>query len=179
MKLAFVLAMALSMVGCGPSTKEIRTAKAAEYNAPPKHLMDLALQVTQFNYKIGAIDIEGLKFSTEPQWYTPDGGRLSSFDDGSGEYVNAGGQRPSADGGRRSEGDDYQVWFVVKVRLVGSDKAMVEITPRTFQVVVGSPQPREILADDPSLPPWVQGRADTLALAIYEHARKKYLPPGG
>lgn len=178
---ALVIAMVIG--GCGPSAKEVRTAKAAEYFAPPKHLMDLALQVTQFDYKIGAIDIEGLKFSTEPQWYTPDGGRLSSYQDANGEYVNAGAQRPSAVGpdgaGKRSEGNDYQVWLVVKIRLVGSDRAMVEVTPRTYQVVVGSPQPREIAPDDPTLPPWIQGRVDSLALAIYEQAKKRYLPPGG
>jgi hypothetical protein len=166
MKLAFVLAMALSMVGCGPSTKEIKMAKAAEYNAPPKHLMDLALQVTQFDYKIGSIDIEGLKFSTEPQWYSPDGGRISPVADGNGDFVNAGG-------------GDVQVWFVVRIRLVPNDRVVVEVTPRTFQIVGGSPQPRELTPEDPNVPGWVHGRVDTLSLAIYEHARKRYLPPGG
>lgn len=179
MKLVFALAVAWMVVGCGPSAKEIRTAKSAEYKAPPKHLMDLALQVTQFDYKIGEIDIEGLKFSTEPQWYTADGGRLSSYEEGGETYVNAGMNRPSAVGPdgvqRRSEGEDIRLHLTVKVRLVGSDRAVVEVTPHTVQMVVGSPQPREIKPDDPNLPPWVQGRVDSLALAIYEQAKKRYL----
>jgi hypothetical protein len=163
MKLVFALAMALMVVGgCGPTAAEIRTAKATEYNAPPKHLLDLALQVTQSDYKIGSLDIEGLKFSTEPQWYTAEGGRISAYTDGSQDFVNAGG-------------GDVQVWFVVQVRLVDHDRVAVEITPRTFQLIAGSPQPRELRPDDPNLPPWILGRADSLAMAIYDQAKKRYL----
>jgi hypothetical protein len=163
MKLVFAFALALMVVGgCGPSTKEIKMAKAQEYKAPPKHLLDLALQVAQFDYKIGAIDIDGLKFSTEPQWYTAEGGRISAYTDGSSDFVNAGG-------------GDVQVWFVVHVRLVGPDRAVVEVTPRTFQLVAGSPQPRELTPEDPNVPGWVHGRVDSLAVAIYEQAKKRFL----
>ncbi len=162
MKLVFVLALAVMVIGgCGPSAKEIKMAKAAQYQAPPKHLLDLALQVTQSDYKIGAIDIDGLKFSTEPQWYSPEGGRISAYTEGNGDFVNAGG-------------GDVQVWFVVQVRLVENDRVFVEITPRTFQLIGGSPQPRELKPDDPNVPGWVHGRVDSLALAIYEQAKKRY-----
>lgn len=164
MKLVLALALAVMVVGggCGPSTKEIKMAKAAEYKAPPKHLLDLALQVAQMDYKIGAIDIEGLKFSTEPQWYTPEGGRISAYTEGNGDFVNAGG-------------GDVQVWFVVRIRLTDKDHVVVEVTPRTFQLVAGSPQPRELTAEDPNVPGWVHGRVDSLAFAIYEQAKKRYL----
>jgi hypothetical protein len=167
MKVVLALAMTLLVVGgCGPSTKQIQIAKAAQYNAPPKHLLDLALQVTQFDYKIGAIDIEGLKFATEPQWYSPEGGRRGTTNDINGDYA-------------LIVGGDVQVSLVVRVRLIEKDKSIVEVTPRTFELVAGSPQPRELTPEDPNLPPWVLGRVDSLALAIYDQAKKRYLPPGG
>lgn len=106
MKLVFALAMALMVVGgCGPSAQQIQIAKATQYKAPPKHLLDLALQVTQSDYKIGAIDIDGLKFATEPQWYSAEGGRRGTNSDVNGDYANIGG-------------GDVQVTLVVQVRLV-------------------------------------------------------------
>ena len=164
MKLVFALAMALAVVAsaCGPSAQQIQIAKATQYKGKPQHLLDLALQVTQSDYKIGAIDIEGLKFSTAAQWYTPEGGRISAYTDGSTDFVNAGG-------------GDVQVTLVVRVRLVENDRVVIEVTPHTFQLVAGSPQPRELAPDDPNLPPWVQGRVDSLALEIYEQAKKRYL----
>ncbi len=160
--LALVTALVVGFGGCGPSAQQIKVAKATEYKAPPKHLLDLALQVAQSDYKIGAIDIDGLKFSTEPQWYSPEGGRISPYTDGSTDFVNAGG-------------GDVQVWFVVRIRLVENDRVVVEVTPRTFQLVAGSPQPRELTPGDPNVPGWVHGRVDTLAMAIYDQAKKRYL----
>ncbi len=163
MKLVFALAMALMVVGgCGPSAQQIQIAKATQYKAPPKHLLDLALQVTQSDYKIGAIDIDGLKFATEPQWYSAEGGRRGTNSDVNGDYANIGG-------------GDVQVTLVVQVRLVENDRVVVEVTPRTFELVSGSPQPRELKPDDPNLPPWVLGRVDSLAMAIYDQAKKRYL----
>lgn len=170
MKLVLALATALLVMGCGPSTAQIKNAKAAQYNAKPQHLLDLALQVTQFDYKVGAIDIEGLKFQTAPQWYSSEGGRISPFTDGNGNFVNAGG-------------GDVQVSFVVRVRLVENDRSMIEITPVTKQLVGTpndpTPMARDLKPDDPYLPPWILGRVDALALAIYDQAKKRYLPPGG
>ena len=166
MKLVFALAVALLVVGgCGPSAKQIQIAKAAEYQGAPQHLLDLALQVAQFDYKIGAIDIEGLKFATEPQWYSAEGGRRGTSSDANGDYAMIGG-------------GDIQVSLVVRVRLIGKDRVVVEVTPRTFQAVSGSPQPRELAPEDPNLPGWVQGRVDSLAVAIYEQAKQRYLAPG-
>jgi hypothetical protein len=45
------------------------------------------------------------------------------------------------------------------------------VTPQTFQVLSGSPKPRELMPDDPYLPPFVLGRADELSFEIYDHAR--------
>jgi hypothetical protein len=43
-------------------------------------------------------------------------------------------------------------------------------------MIPASPTPRERRADDPNLPPWVLGRVDSLALAIYERAKSMGIP---
>lgn len=153
-----ILLVAL-VASCGPSAAQIKEAKAAEYTAHPKQMLDLALQVAQQKYKIGEIDPEALKFITAPQWYTREGGRISPNTDGNnGDFVNAGG-------------GDVQVALIVAVHLLPRDRVVISVTPTTFELIAGSPQPRNLAPDDPNLPPWVLGRADALALQIHKHAK--------
>lgn len=152
------VAIALACVSCGPSAGEVKRARLAVYKAPGVQIFDLALQETQGVYAIGAVEPEKRKFATQPQWYSQEGGRQSGTDEGNGEYV-------------RTRDRSVQVWFVVQVMDLHNGKVAVEITPRTFQLIAGSPQPRELTPEDPNLPPWVKGRVDSLALAIYHRAR--------
>ena len=156
--LLLVVAVVLSSCG-GPSSTQIRDAKSAEYKAPPKQVLDVALQVTQQTYKIGAIDPDGLRFGTASQWYSKEGGRISPNNEGGGDFVNAGG-------------GDVQVTLIVQVHLVPNDRVVVSVTPVTFELVAESPQPRELKADDPNLPPWILGRVDSLAVEIHKHAKR-------
>jgi hypothetical protein len=160
MRAVFAFIVVAVVASCGPSTAQIKEAKAAEYKAPAKQVLDVALQVAQLKYKIGVIDPDALKFATAPQWYTREGGRISPNNDGNnGDFVNAGG-------------GDIQVSLIVAVHLVPLERVVVSVTPKTYELIVGSPQPRELQVDDPNLPPWVLGRADTLALAIHKHAKQ-------
>lgn len=137
---------------------QVKDAKAAEYTAPPKQILDVALQVAQGTYKIGMIDPDGLKFATAPQWYSKEGGRISPNNEGGGDFVNAGG-------------GDVNLSLIVQVHLMPLDRVVVSVTPKTFELVAGSPQPRELTIDDPSLPPWVHGRVDSLAVEIHKYAK--------
>ena len=156
-----LLAVVLCVSSCGPSSTQIKTAKAAQYTAPGRSLMDVALQVAQRTYKIGLIDLEKLTFATEPQWYAREGGRISPSNEGGGDFVNA-------------RGGDVQVTLLVKVREVDGGRMLVVVTAKTFELVAGSPQPRELATDDPNLPPWVLGRVDALAVEIHGEAKKLF-----
>ncbi len=159
---SLLLAFALAVCACGPSSGQIRVAKSTQYNAPAKSVLDVALQVAQRTYKIGAMDFETLTFATVPQWYSRDGGRISPNTDGSnGDFVNAGG-------------GDVQVTLVVKVRQVEGGQMLVVVTAKTFELISGSPQPRELAPDDPNLPPWVLGRIDSLSVEIHGEATKLF-----
>ncbi|HEY4181472.1 MAG TPA: hypothetical protein VGM90_31715 [Kofleriaceae bacterium] len=160
--IAFVLGLAAATLGgCGASAAEIKTAKTAEYKLPPQSMLDIATQVAQIDYKLlaGSVDVVNGTFSTEPQWYHADGGRISAYNEGTGDYVNA-------------HGGDVQVWFVVEVRQISDNYVAVDVQPKTLQLIAGSPQPRELQTDDPNLPPWIHGRVDELALKIYDSAKQ-------
>lgn len=161
MRLLYLFVLAIAVSACGPSSGQIRAAKSARYNAPAKSVLDVALQVAQRTYKIGAMDFDTLEFATVPQWYSRDGGRISPNNDGKGDFVNAGG-------------GDVQMTLFVKVKQVDGGSMVVVVTARTFELIAGSPQPRELMPDDPGLPPWVLGRIDSLAIEIHGEAQKLF-----
>lgn len=158
-KSLFAVCLALGALGaCGPSAAELRTAKTAVYTAPASTVLDVALQVTQRTYPVTDVDAENSKFRTATQFYSVDGGRES----------------PGADGFVSASGGSVSLTLIVEVAYTDAlhKEVIVNVTPKTFQVVAGSPKPRELAPDDPNLPPWVLGRADTLALEIYKEAKK-------
>ena len=87
----------------------------------------------------------------------------------------------SAEGDRESAGADSYTQFrdhsvlvsqIVTVVPVDEEGAfVVTVKPHTLQMLSGSPQPRELTEADPNLPPWIHGRVDALALAIYERLK--------
>jgi hypothetical protein len=129
---------------------------AATYEATKADLLRLAIEAAAEDYKIGDIDVATNTFATQAQWYSKEGGRQSA---GAGDYV-------------QIEGGSVNVHFVVQVVEMDDKSVVVTVTPKTFQHVGGSPQPRELAPDDPNLPGWVTGRTESLQLAIYNHAKQ-------
>lgn len=150
-----VMVVGIAIAACGPSNAEIKTAKSAHYAATPQTLFDIAMEVAQRDYKIGDVDVEHARFATAPQFYNAEGGRQSP---GAGGYVQMGG-------------GSIELTLVVEV-LPADQGQVIAITPKAFQVVSGSPKPRELAPDDPALPGWVHGRVDSLAVAIYDAAKQ-------
>lgn len=150
--------VALLWVGCGPSAAEIKTAKSASYSGSRAEMFDIVMATTAETYQIGDAQRSDEEYAliTAPQWYTAEGGRQSA---GAGDMVQIGG-------------GSVRVQLIVK--LVGTDmeRALVTVTPKTFQHVSGSPQPRELTPDDPNLPGWVSGRVDSLHMAIHKSLQK-------
>ncbi len=155
---------AAALAGCAPSGAQLRTAKAAEYKLSGKQMLDVAVQVTQGTYTLGPLDIDKLAFATAQQVYTPEGMRISPNNSGQGDFVNAGG-------------GDLVVQLIVQVVETGPDRVAVKVTPKTLQFIQGSPKPRELLPDDPNVPGWVHGRANTLAIEIYDAGKQYVAPP--
>ncbi|NVB80332.1 MAG: hypothetical protein HOV81_18205 [Kofleriaceae bacterium] len=140
---------------CGPSAAEIKTAQTAKYKATAADLYGIAEQVTAETYKIGETK-PPTALATVPQWYSPEGGRQSS---GAGGYA-------------QIEDRSVNLVLVVEVLELDDGSFAIKVTPKTLQHVSGSPQPRELMADDPNLPPWIHGRVESLQLAIYQRAQQ-------
>ncbi|MBV8757432.1 MAG: hypothetical protein JO257_09165 [Deltaproteobacteria bacterium] len=155
-----LLALTLALAACGPNSAEIKTAKTATYKMKPSELLQLAEEVAQDQYKIGDVDAVSFTFMTQPRFYGPEGDL----------------QSPGAGGFVHMQDRSVEVSFIVKVVEFGGDDVGVTVTPQTFQVLGGSPKPRELTPDDPNLPPFVKGRADQLALDIYNAAKSHAYP---
>jgi hypothetical protein len=150
-----VLVAVIAAAACGPSSAEIRTAQTATYQTSAAEMYKVALQVAAEDYKIGETDEASAAFATLPQWYSPEGGRQSA---GAGDFV-------------QLDDRSVQLSLVVEVAELDDHHVIVKVTPVTMQHLSGSPQPRELAPDDPNLPGWVTGRAESLQVAIYQHAQ--------
>lgn len=151
-----VLVAWIAAAACGPSAAEIRTAKTATYQTSAADLYKVALETASEDYKIGETDPQAAAFATVPQWYSPEGGRQSA---GAGDFV-------------QLDDRSVQLSLVVEVVELDDHNVAVKVTPVTLQHLSGSPKPRELAPDDPNLPGWVTGRAESLQLAIYNHAKQ-------
>jgi hypothetical protein len=149
-KLVWMVLMAVA--ACGPTSAEIKTAQTAVYVGDAAEMFAIVEATTAEDYKIAESNRDSLVLMTEPQWYSPEGGRQSA---GAGDFVNI---------------SDRSVQLMLIVELVAptEDRVRVTVTPKTFQHISGSPKPRELAPDDPNLPPWVTGRVESLQLAIHK-----------
>ena len=146
----------LACAACAASDAEVKTAKTAVYQADGAQIFQLAEQgAMDENYKIATVDDGHLTFETIGRFYSPSGELQSEGAEG---YVNA-------------SNHSVKVSFIVTVQQVGANQYAVGVKPRTWQLIAGSPQMRELMPDDPGLPPWVLGRADHLQLAIYDRTK--------
>ena len=147
--------LALALAACGPSAAEIKTAKTTTYKMKASDMLELAENVARNDYGIADVDAENHSFITKPKFYSPEGDLES----------------PGAGGFVQMRDRSVEVSFIVQVVEFGGGDVSVTVRPKTFQVISGSPKPRELTPDDPNLPPFVTGRADQLTLDIYREAK--------
>jgi hypothetical protein len=155
------LAVVATAIACGPSSAQIKTARTATYAAEPAKIFELALEAARDSYKIAAVDERNLAFATLPRTYSREGDLES----------------PGADGVVQFRDRSVRVELIVHVITTADRRVAVTVTPRTLQLLAGSPQPRELKPDDPYLPAFVLGRADALSYAIYTRAKSYSVAP--
>jgi hypothetical protein len=148
-----VLVASLAIAACAASDEEIRTAKTTIYYGNAAQVLQLAEQgAMDENYKIGPVDDGHMTFETVGRFYSATGDLQS---EGAQGYV-------------KVDNHSVKVSFIVEIDQLANDQFRVQVKPRTWQYLAGSPQMRELDPTDPSLPPWVLGRADHLTLAIHD-----------
>jgi hypothetical protein len=150
-----VAAILLGSTACGPSAKEVETARAAHYQPPAVRIFDIAETVTKQTFKIADADPEQGLLLTLPKWYGPDG---QSENAGVGDAVIV-------------QDGSLLVALLVKVEEDVDGVVTVTVTPIVERFRLGQSQHEKVPPDDASMPGWVHGKADSLLVAI--HARAK------
>ena len=150
-----------ALVACGPSSKQVAAARDARYATDPGRIFQIAQDTALANYhKIGQVDASKGAFITLGKWYSAEGQSESA---GVGDVVQV------------QDGSLY-VQLLVQVERVDEEAVAVKVTPIAERFRMGQAQHDQLAPDDPSLPGWVHGKAESLMLAIYE-AAKQYVVP--
>jgi hypothetical protein len=154
----------VAIAACGPSNAEVKTAKTTAYNASIDDMIGVAKQAISEDYKVGGVN-QGdcgagdgdctAEVITQERWYSAEGDLESA---GAGDMVQV------RNGSVMSQ-------LIVALHRTGAHSVVVEVIPKTLQYV-GTPKPRELAPDDPGLPPFIHGRADNLAFAVYKLGQK-------
>jgi hypothetical protein len=152
----------LSVVACGPSSAQIKTARTARYTATPHAVLEAVLDACKENGGIDELDEGRAVVWTKSKWYQRDGSS----------------EPTTGDNQQLVSGGSVLVSLMVEVKSDG-DARWVEITPLVLEHVSGSPQPREIAPGDPSMPGFVDGKVDNLYVAIHGKLKATALPAEG
>jgi hypothetical protein len=155
--------VALAAIACGPSSKEVATAKTARYQGDKLQLFAATRAVVEGKYKLTKSDETTLGLQTEPRWFSPEGLTTSSSPDDERDLP------------------DKSIRIAMVVQLLPDGPAwIVKITPLMLRKNKGMPKPDELKEGDPSIPGWVDSKVDQLALDIHSAlAKYEVKRPGG
>jgi hypothetical protein len=150
-------------VACGPSSKEVATAKTARYQGDKLELFAATKAVVENKYTLTKSDETSLGMQTEPRWFSPEGLTTSS----------------SPDDERDLPDKSIRIALVVQLLPEGSSW-IVKVTPLMLRKNKGMPKPDQVKEGDPSVPGWVDSKVDQLALEIHKALTKyEVKQPGG
>jgi len=151
------LLAAIALVACGPSSKEVAGAKTAHYKGDKLQLFAETKSVVEGKYKLTKSDETTLGMQTEPRWFSPEG--LAQTPRGEGEDV------------RDLPDKSIKIALVVQL-LPDGDSWVVKVSPIMARYNKGIPKPEPLKENDASLPGWVEGKVDQLALEIHKALQK-------
>jgi hypothetical protein len=154
--LSLATLVAIVLVGCGPSSKEVATAKTARYKGDKLAIFADVKAATEAKFKLTKSDETSLGLQTEARWFSPEG--LS--------------QTPRAPGDMRDVADKSILYMVVVTMVPDGDAWLVKVTPQLERYNQGIPKPEPVKEGDASLPGWVEGKTDELALDIHKALAK-------
>jgi hypothetical protein len=155
--------LAIAAIACGPSSKEVATAKTARYQGDKLQLFAATKTVVEGKYKLTKSDETTLGMQTEPRWFSPEGLTTSSSPDDERDLP------------------DKSIRIALVVQLLPEGSAwIVKVTPLMLRKNKGMPKPDELKEGDPSVPGWVDSKVDQLALDIHKAlAQYEVKSPGG
>lgn len=155
--------LAILTVACGPSSKEVATAKSARYQGDKLTLFAAVKNAVEAKYKLAKSDETTLGMQTQARWYSPEGLTVSA----------------NPDDERDLPDQSIRIALVVTM-LPDGDAWVVKVTPLMVRKNKGMPKPDELREGDPTVPGWVDSKVDQLALDIHKAlAKYEIQKPGG
>jgi len=144
-----------ALAGCGPSGTQIKTARAARYQADQSAVLRHVVEAVQRDYRLQLVDTEAGVVETVERWYEEDGtfAQLRALPNGRG--VND-----------RSIKLNYRIALVHEAGTIA-----VEITPIAGQKRSGYSALFPLHPGEPDMPGWIAGKTDLLQVAIHEQLR--------
>ena len=171
--------LALTLVACGPSSKEVATAKTARYQGDKLAMFAAIKSTVESKYKLTKSDETTLGMQSEGKWYSPEG-MVITREGGTGTKTVDRGGGVSATGNDSIYPDNSINLALVVTMLPDGNNWIVKITPVMHRFRVGSPKPDPLREDDPSVPGWATDKVDQLALDIHKAlAQYEVKQPGG
>jgi hypothetical protein len=150
---AFALAAltAFALAACGPSGKQVNSARQARYQGDRSQIFAVVKQTVAARYKIEKADEAAFGIQTEGRWHNPEGQVMSA---------NIGDLQDVPD-------QALHISLIVEI-LPDGDKHIVSVKPHIQRYTKGKSAPDPVEQSDPSLPGWVQGKGDNLQVELYE-----------
>jgi hypothetical protein len=153
---ALIASLVVALGACGPSGKQIATAKQARYQGDRLQLFAALKQAVESKYKVLMADEAAMGLKTDGRWYNPEGQAVSAT---------MGDVRDVPD-------QSLNVSFIVELLPEGSN-FVVSVKPVYLRYIKGRPNPDVLDVKDPSIPGWAHGKVDNLQVEIYD-AMKPY-----
>ena len=148
--------LAIAAVACGPSSKEVATAKSARYQGDKLELFAHVKAATESKYKVTKSDETSLGMQTEARWFSTEGLAVT----------------PRGDNDMRDVPDKSINIALVVTMLPDGDNWIVKVTPVMARYNIGIPKPEPVKEGDASLPGWVEGKVDELSMDIHKELAK-------
>jgi hypothetical protein len=159
--------VAIAAVSCGPSSKEVATAKTARYQGDKLQLFAATKAVVEDKYKLTKSDETTLGMQTEGKWYTPEGMIITRQGGTGTKTVDRGGGVTASGNDSIYPDGSINITLVVQLLPDGSNW-VVKVTPVMLRFTAGNPQPQPVKEDDPSVPGFATSKVDQLALDIHK-----------
>jgi hypothetical protein len=161
--LVVVTLTAISLVACGPSAGQIKTARSARYQTDASVAFQAAVAALKANdYKVVAADPINGRAVSDSRYYEVDGTHASRNSEGQPVITSAGAIILTVELQVKADGSTFYV----------------DVLPHVQSVTANFSAPADLAPDSPAMPGWVSGKIDNLYLSIYDGLKKNAVAPG-
>ncbi len=146
----------LVLAACGSGTSsEVKGARTAHYKGDKLEIFHAVRSAVETKYRIDKADENTLILETAGRWFNPEG-------QGASERM---------DDIRDVPDKSLHIHFIVAV-VADGDSFVVDVKPKWYRRIAGSPQPQPLKEDDISIPGWASGKVDQLAVVVHDALTK-------